>query len=89
MDIVEPFPTAGCEIVVIGKDQPEYVPIPALAYPDGTLLIEWTFTKEERQAIARGENLRHWIHRTLRCPQCNAPHFFEPLRLEVTAQTHG
>ena len=89
MEPVVPFAAAGCAAIVIGNDQPEYLPIPALVYPDGTLLIEWAFTEEERTAIARGENVRHWIWRSTRCEQCGQPRRFDPLKLEVTSQTHG
>jgi len=89
MEVVEPFETEGCVKVIIAEHQHEYAPIHALVYPDGVVLIEWAFTTEEREAIARGENLRHWIWRTLRCRKCGEPHYFEPLKLEVTAQRHG
>jgi len=74
--------------VVFGKDQPEYLPLPAVVYPDGRILIEWTFTEEERARIARGENLRHWIWKswTERCERCGheTPSLFKPVRLEIT-----
>jgi hypothetical protein len=47
--------------VTFAADQPEYAPLPALVFPDGSVLTEWTFTEEERTLIARGENLRLWI----------------------------
>lgn len=64
--------------VVFAKDQPEYAPLPAVVYPDGTVLTEWRLTDEERTRIARGENLRLWIwtgHRPL-----------QPVQLEVTSE---
>lgn len=82
MEPVDPFEMAGCEKVVIGEGQPEYFPIPALVYSDGTVLIEWAFTAEERVAIARGENLRHWIWKHPAAP-------LQPIKLEVTGQLRG
>lgn len=70
--------------VVFGRDQPEYTPLPALVFPDGRILIEWAFTEAERDAIARGENLRHWIWHSVRCVRCGQPHLFEPVCLELT-----
>lgn len=69
--------------VVFGANQPEYQPLPALVFPDGRILIEWTFTEEERARIARGENLRHWIWKDFKCA-CGRPRLFEPVQLQVT-----
>lgn len=67
--------------VTFAKDQPPYDPLPALVYPDGTVLTEWTFTEEERQRIARGENLRLWIWPFGRPLQ--------PVSLEITNEHQG
>jgi len=89
---MEPIPPLqvplGARAVIIAEDQPEYFPIPALIFDDGRVLIEWSFTPEERQAIACGENLRHEIYRSLRCA-CGRPRLFEPLRFTVTTELHG
>lgn len=61
MQPVEQFPVEGTRPVVFARDQPEYDPLPALVFPDGKIVTEWTFTEEERAAIAKGENLRLWI----------------------------
>lgn len=79
---------ADVQAITFAKDQPEYTPLPALLYPDGKILIEWSLTEAERTRIARGENLRHWIwkpHATC-CPQCGlvSPCLLQPLMLEVT-----
>lgn len=37
--------------------QPEYVGLPALRSPDGRVMTRWTFTEEERKAIANGADL--------------------------------
>lgn len=88
MDAVEQLAFDGATAVVFAKDQPEYLPLPALVYPDGKILIEWSFTEEERARIARGENLRHWIwkpHATV-CPHCLQllPCHLQPTMVEVT-----
>ena len=79
---------ATVAVVVFGEGQPEYTPLPALLYPDGTILIEWTFTEEERHRIAQGETIRHWIWKPARqqCAQCGAitPVPLQPQQLEVT-----
>lgn len=38
--------------VVIGKDQPEYNPLPAKIEQDGTVTTVWELTPEERTEIA-------------------------------------
>jgi hypothetical protein len=48
----------GARYVVIAKDQPEYVPLPALVHPDGRVVTEWEPTEEERAALVRGERVR-------------------------------
>jgi hypothetical protein len=50
-----------CTVALIAKDQPEYIPLPALVFPDGKIMTEWVLTEEERQRIADGENVRLWV----------------------------
>lgn len=61
MDPVEQVEAEGTTLVTFAKDQPEYIPLPALVYPDGKVLTEWKPTEAERAAIAAGENIRLWI----------------------------
>jgi hypothetical protein len=61
MQPVEQFEYEGTRAVVFAKDQPEYIPLPALVFPDGKVLTEWAPSDTERAAIARGENIRLWI----------------------------
>jgi hypothetical protein len=61
MEPVVQFEIPGTRAVVFAEHQPEYTPLPALVFPDGKVLTEWTFSDEERAAVARGENLRLWI----------------------------
>lgn len=54
-------PGTGAQEVTVAEDQPEYIKYPAALYQtkEGTLclLSRWTFTDEEREMIARGEDL--------------------------------
>lgn len=62
--------------VVFAKDQPEYLPLPAIVFDGGKVLTEWRFTEEERLRVSRGENIRLWIW-TFGSP-------LQPVALEVT-----
>lgn len=88
MDAVDQMPVDGAEAVIFAKDQDEFHALPALVYPDGTVLTEWAFTEEERALIARGENLRLWIckPKTLTCSTCGIPAtcHLHPIKLELT-----
>lgn len=44
---------------IIGKEQPQYLPLPAIRLEgkECEMLTRWTFTPEERMAIAAGEDL--------------------------------
>jgi hypothetical protein len=57
-------PRTGAPETTVAEDQPEYLPltIAVYAYSDGTrgLLTRWTFTPDERAAIARGEDI--YVH---------------------------
>jgi len=92
MQPVEQFETAGATLVLIAKDQPEYITLPALVFPDGKVLTEWSLSEAERLAVAHGENVRLWVwvfpHR---CPHC---HYVEagklqPVALELTDERKG
>jgi hypothetical protein len=65
-------------VVVFAKDQPQYLPLPALVFEDGKILTEWTLTEEERQRLIRGEALRLWVW------TFNQP--LQPVMLEVTSE---
>jgi hypothetical protein len=57
MNAVSPV-MPGSELieVVLGKDQPEYIPLPAvyLNVRSVPMITRWRFTNEEREAIAAG-----------------------------------
>lgn len=46
-------------IVVLAKDQPQYIPLPCAILPgvERPCVTRWTFTPEERAAIAGGQDL--------------------------------
>jgi hypothetical protein len=63
---------------VYGRDQPQYLPLPARTVdgPEGLVITEWQLTEEERTLIAHGENIRlsvmTWGER------------LQPVRLDIT-----
>lgn len=61
IDLVDDSESGLGRRVVFAKDQPGYEPLPALVFRNGKVLTEWSLTPEEREAIARGANLRLWI----------------------------
>ena len=64
--------------VIYAANQPEYLPLPALVFPDGKVLTEWEPTEAERLAIAHGEHIRLWIW------TFNGP--LQPVAIEVTSE---
>lgn len=73
-------PTAvhtGAERIVLGANQPEYIPLPAARSADGLVLTEWEFTAEELAAILNGGRLRLWTY-TFDQP-------FQPVMLEIAS----
>jgi hypothetical protein len=53
----------GFDEIVLAKDQPQYIPLPAVPYADQheqiRVLTRWRLTDEERAAIANGVDL--WL----------------------------
>ena len=47
--------------VVMGKDQPEYQPLPAYIYPNGSVQTEWDLSLDERRAVGDGARIILWI----------------------------
>lgn len=62
--------------VIIAKDQPQYMPLPALCTASGKVLTRWSFTHEERRAIALGADLYLCIL------ACHQP--LQPILMEVS-----
>jgi hypothetical protein len=53
---------SGYDEIVFAKDQPEYIPLPAIRVNrDGaeTIVTRWKLTDEEREAVASGADL--WL----------------------------
>lgn len=54
-------PRTGADEIVVAEEQEEYMPLTVAVYRygDGSigLLTRWTFTDEERAAVARGEDV--------------------------------
>lgn len=62
MDAIDPrIPPAlvppNSQAVVYAKDQPEYVPLPTVRTPGGTLVTRWALSDAEKAAIIRGEDI--------------------------------
>ncbi len=41
--------------VIFAKDQPEYLPLPALRLPDGEVITCWEFTDDEMQDVIKNK----------------------------------
>jgi len=50
----------GFEEVVIAKDQPEYLPLPAIICDDGRVISRWRLSLKERIKVFFTGNL--WLH---------------------------
>lgn len=48
---------AGSKAVRIAEHQPEYVTLPSVRTPLGHVITRWEPSPEEREAIARGEDV--------------------------------
>lgn len=60
MNPVSPVMPGSASIeVLIGKDQPQYIPLPAvwLNTPSTPMISRWRFSEEEREAIAAGADV--------------------------------
>lgn len=52
MEPVSPvIPDVDSPEVVYAKDQPEYLPLPAIKREDGAILTRWMLTEQEKQQI--------------------------------------
>ena len=51
----------GARKIVLAKDQPQYGDLPALLFPDGAVLSQWSPNFEERQAILDGADVWLWV----------------------------
>lgn len=46
---------------IYAASQPEYLPLPAAQFEDGTVMTEWVLTAEELSALINGGHLRLWL----------------------------
>lgn len=78
-------------LVVFGKHQPEYIPLPASVDTNGLVMTEWEPTAEELQILFTGGRVRLFMWKGLRhlCSKCaNAdPALLTPVKLEVVPQS--
>ena len=63
--------------VVYAKDQPEYLPLPAIRNSKGIVLSRWKLTDEERNAIHSGADLYLSVY--------TFNHPLQPVYLEVSS----
>ena len=63
--------------VVLGKDQPEYLPLPCVSLdtPARPMLTRWELSDEERMALAQGADIV--------LTQLTFAHPFQPVHLQV------
>ena len=61
--------------MVFGKDQPEYLPLPAVKLADGTVVTRWHLTFKERLQVLLGGSI--WLS------QLTFGHKLQPLQLAV------
>jgi hypothetical protein len=79
MNAVSPImPGSEAIEIVLGKDQPEYLPLPAVYLNTATvpMVTRWRFTDEERAAIAAGADVV--------MTQLTFGQPFQPVHLQVT-----
>lgn len=62
--------------VVYAKDQPEYIPLPAIRTADGTVITRWRLSWRER--------LRVLLHGEVYLTVLTFNHPLQPVRLEVS-----
>lgn len=70
----------GWEKVVYAKDQPEYIPLPALRSVDGRVVSRWILTEDERRLVAAGADIYLSVH------TFNGP--LQPVLLTVDGAEH-
>jgi hypothetical protein len=75
MTPIIPTATEGFDLVVLAKDQPEYLPLPALRNNDGDFITEWIPSAEELAAILNGKPIR--------MIQLTFNHPFQPIHIGV------
>jgi hypothetical protein len=67
--------------VVLAKDQPEYVPLPAVVNREGLVVTEWELDTDELERILRGARVRLRIQ--------TFGHPVQPIQLDVMVPEGG
>lgn len=59
MPVSPVMPGSGPIEIVLGKDQPEYTPLPAvyLDYAERPMITRWRLSDEERKAVSEGADI--------------------------------
>lgn len=47
--------------VTIAENQEEYDDLPALVYPEGSVLTHWSLSPEEIEALKTGSSIQLWV----------------------------
>lgn len=78
MPVSPVMPGSGPIEIVLGKDQPEYTPLPAVYLDNGQrpMITRWRFSDEERKVIAEGADVV--------LTQLTFGNPFSPVHLQVT-----
>lgn len=86
---VEPVLHEGAHLVVFGKDQPEYIPLPASVDDAGLVMTEWVPTADDLKVLSTGGKVRLWIWKGVvhTCLKCNNqdPALLCPVSIEAVA----
>ena len=88
MNPVTPDPQDGTNPITFAKNQPEYIPLPALVDQQGTVITEWELTEEEQERIFQGGHIRLTLMYAVSgkmCPACKATAFqpLSPVKIEI------
>jgi hypothetical protein len=89
-EIIPGFVLPPEELVVYAKNQPEYIPLPMWAGPDGTRVSRWKLTWRERLQVLFGGSL--WLTILTfdgRCHECDAVRPLQPVRLDTSCPLQG
>lgn len=89
MNPVAPTLHDGASLVIFGKDQPEYIPLPASVDSTGLVMTEWVPSADELSLLFTGGRVRLWMWKGVAhsCSKCSHqdPTLLTPVRLEAIA----
>lgn len=76
MHPINPKPVDGTLKVILGEQQTDdYLPLPALRFPNGSVLTEWQLSDADLAALTAGGRVRFW--------QWTGGGKFQPIQAEV------